>query len=264
MGPQPSDTNQSEQNTNQTHDDAPSFQPPQTLSDSVPTHPQAPQTPPPYTPPLATAQQPFQVPPAGPLPTTGQPLPPTNAPVAADTGQTFGIIGLILPFVLLSLVGLVFSIISTVKASKAGASKTLGIVGIILNSFAILATGGTILLFIIIGAAASMQAGSQVTFAQSEERSVTAKAEVYYDLYHAYPATISDFEKNSETKIDPTVKVITSDPTDAYSVKYQQCSPTGAQVVYYDSSTRELVVTPLGDAPIYNDCMTTSRSALYN
>lgn len=59
----------------------------------------------------------------------GTPPPPTSS----DDGKTLSIIGLILAFVGMQLIGLILSIIGFSKAKKAGASKGLAIAGIILN-----------------------------------------------------------------------------------------------------------------------------------
>ncbi len=59
------------------------------------------------------------------------PLSKSQARVKA--GQTTGIIGMLLAFMGLGPIGLTFSIISAVQLTKAGAPKTLSILGIFFN-----------------------------------------------------------------------------------------------------------------------------------
>lgn len=52
-------------------------------------------------------------------------------------GQTTGTIGMLLAFVCLGPIGLIFSIISAVQLSKAGAPRTLSTLGIFFNLISI-------------------------------------------------------------------------------------------------------------------------------
>lgn len=67
-----------------------------------------------------------------------QPVPPTSpAPQTAtnqeNPGQTLGIVSIVLSFVGLSLIGLILAVISRKKSKAAGASTTLGTVGLVLG-----------------------------------------------------------------------------------------------------------------------------------
>lgn len=61
----------------------------------------------------------------------------SNSHAHVKAGQTTGIIGMLLAFVCLGPIGLIFSIISAVQLTKAGASKTLSTLGIFFNLISI-------------------------------------------------------------------------------------------------------------------------------
>lgn len=70
--------------------------------------------------------------PVTPTPLTPMPAAPTIATAAENPGQTLSIIGLVLAF-LFPLVGIFLSVIGRNKSKKAGASTTVGTVGVVLN-----------------------------------------------------------------------------------------------------------------------------------
>lgn len=57
-----------------------------------------------------------------------------NGPAGVDPGKTLAIVGLILPFVGLSLVGLILGIVAKIKSSKAGYSNGLALAAIIVSA----------------------------------------------------------------------------------------------------------------------------------
>jgi len=183
---------------------------------------------------------------------SSQPIPPARPQeIAQNPGQTFGILGIVFSF-LFAPIGFVFSIVSTIQSSKASAPKTLGIIGIILSTlFMIILLGVLVLLGI---AYRFYLHREQTSFNQTAAKTVQRKAETYRTLFDSYPATINDFARDDATRLNPDMIITDTNPTDDSSVKYQQCSPDGAQVTYYDSAERSLVVVPLGIAPSGTDC----------
>ena len=107
-----------------------------------------PASPPPYQAPLA------QVPP--------QQTPPLNT---VDPGKTLGIVGFILAFVGIQVVGLVLSIIGYHKSKAAGSKNGLALAGIWLNSIGIILVGLVIFLTILM-----------IAFSGVDQRADTTKA----------------------------------------------------------------------------------------
>ncbi len=205
-------------------------------------------------------QDPAPQPPATPSPVGPTPQPtyaapgqPTtySPPPAQNPGQTMGIIGLVLAFVGLAPIGLVLSIISLVQSGKAQASKTLGIIGTILNSLEIIAGVILILLFTGLLAIASLEPADDarlrlITYAIE----IDDKAKAYKEQEGDYPLAISDFAKYPQSRLTNTeYTVVDKDPTGTHMLKYQRCSKTGAQVTYSDPEFgNKLMVHKIGDA----------------
>jgi len=89
-----------------------------------------------------------------------QPMAPTQ-PIEQDPGKTMGIIGLILAFVGVQLIGLILSIIAYRKSAKAGFKNSIAIVGIIANSILMLVGLGVITLVVLL-ATAGLQTASAI------------------------------------------------------------------------------------------------------
>lgn len=64
-----------------------------------------------------------------------------------NPGQATGIIAIILSFVGLAPFGIVLSVISTVQSKRAKASPTLGVIGIVINTVAMLTLAFLIVVF---------------------------------------------------------------------------------------------------------------------
>lgn len=183
------------------------------------------------------------------------PLPPAaNQPAAAgahynmpqtNPGQTIGIIGLIFAFVGLAPIGLVLSIISTVKSSSASSSKSLGIVGIILNALGIVLLG-FFFFVIVLSAYSGIQYRAEDSATQSNATIVAKHAEAYYAQSGNYPQTIADFERYETSRIDEPINVIAQGPTTTSEVQYKACGITGAKVAYLKTSSTVPVVMFIG------------------
>lgn len=163
---------------------------------------------------------------------------------ATNPGQTTGIIGLILAFVGLAPIGLVLSIISTVKSSGARAPKVLGVMGIALNALSMI-----ILLFFIavtIVAYSGVQTRANDSKTVTEANIVAKRAEAYKVENGSYPQTLADFSKYEVSQVDPEIPLVSSGPSDESEVYYRPCSATGARVAYLSHSSTIPVSIYLG------------------
>lgn len=116
----------------------------------------------------------------------GGPMPPV-ANNAQDDGKTLSIIGLVMAFLGMQLIGLILSIIGLSKAKKAGASKGVAIAGIVLNAIGMI-VGLIIAIFLIIGIAnndsKSDTSNSSTSTSQSSDNSdiSAVTADKVYDM----------------------------------------------------------------------------------
>lgn len=99
-------------------------------------------------------------------------------------------------------------------------------------------------------------AGREV-MARSSADAVVKKAETYYTLHGSYPRAIDDFDDYKESSLQGKWKVSDKTPTEETydEVRYVSCSSNSAQVIYYSSLTRGLVVRSLGDASNSEACL---------
>ena len=176
---------------------------------------------------------------------------PTQPSAQPNDGHVVGIIGLVMAFVFLWPVGIVLSIISIVQASKARASKTLGIVGLVLNILGILTS--IILVAITVVAYNGIQDRAQTSQDHATANLVASHAEAYYVIEEPvqYPSNLAAFEQYTDTSLSelPSDSVTVQDGTDPTPgvVTYKRCNPESAWVSYY-RSTSQAVVIPLGNA----------------
>ena len=188
------------------------------------------------------------------------PLPPTptgtdGAPTAApdahyhmppiNPGQTNGIIGMILPFVGLSPIGLVFSIISTLQSGKANTSRTLGIIGIVFNAVGIVVS----LFFLLVIASVIATSGTDIkeqmldSVAQARAYEVRQHAEEYYAKHGSYPATSEALTTMTD---DPTLTIVPRPTANRNNIGYAPCGSDGASVEYLKHSSTVPIVLYLG------------------
>ena len=156
---------------------------------------------------------------------------------AINPGKKSGVIGVILPFlVVLAPIGLVFSIISTVKSSRAGVPVSLGVIGIILNVVVI--TSSAFFLFIVYNVPqAGLQQRNKDTESKNHARTVAAHADEYYHQFGNYPQSVSDFQRLEASRLSNTLVVKNTGPTVQGEILYQACGPRGAKVVYISSTS---------------------------
>ena len=134
-----------------------------------------------------------QQPPQPPVPPIAQPTPQQPVGQTDNPGQTLGIIGIVLGFVGLSVVGIVLSAISMSKSGKANAPKTLGIVGLDINIIITILVPILILPLLFAASYSGIQGRAKDTAAQASANYVVLRAEAYDEASGKYPATIADF-----------------------------------------------------------------------
>jgi len=196
-------------------------------------------------------QQPQQ--PPVPVPPAVAPAPQQPASQTDNPGQTLGIVGIVLGFVGLSVVGIVLSAISVSKSGKANASKTLGIVGLVLNIVITILVPLLVFPLLLTVSYSGIQGKAKDGVAKASANVVVLKAENYSEATGSYPATVAEFGTSPESNLGST-QVSENDPTDEKTVKYQRCSEKGAQVTFYMTSTKQLQVVPLGNASSRPNC----------
>ena len=198
-----------------------------------------------------------------------------------NPGQVFGIISIVLSFVGLSIVGIILGVVSRNKSKAAGASTTLGTVGMVLG---IVSTVLAVLAFLLIlvpaillaavgaqegykdaapsdssnyssGSSESSSSDSPASNLASQASRVAKKAEAYKAIAGDYPKYSSDFKKYSESTIDSDIYVYTMFVSNK-NVSYFYCGAGAAQVVYYgNASGTTLNITPLGTASGTESCV---------
>ena len=82
----------------------------------------------------------------------------------------------------------------------------------------------------------AVEARAKESSAMSYAAMIAKKAEAYNVITGAYPATVADFAKQPESKLDDPSMVVATLPQDQAHIAYKKCtSDTGAQVVYRKS-----------------------------
>ncbi len=184
-----------------------------------------------------------------------QPVQPSQ-PAAAKPGKALSIVGFIMAFVGLGLVGLILSIISVIKAKKAGLKNGLAIAGIILNSLSIIVA--SILISFTLIAYNGVTAKAQTSKASSNALTMESCAEIYYMYNDEYPDEASDFtEAGSSCSISLTDTLNGSNGLDSVSYQYSGSygSADGGKISYWDFTTGKLSssVLYIGSASSYSD-----------
>ena len=180
---------------------------------------------------------------------------PTAAPDAhyhmppVNPGQTNGIIGMILPFVGLSPIGLVFSIISTLQSGKANTSRTLGIIGIALNAIGIVISLFFLLIIVAVVSSSDVNLKERMldTVTQTKAYEVRDDALSYYHQHGAFPSTP---EALTGTLDNPTITLAPRPITNADHIGYAACGTDGASVEYLKHSSTVPIILYLGTGSV--------------
>lgn len=176
--------------------------------------------------------------------------PPARSSASEAPGLVIGVIGLVMPFLFLSAIGLVLSIISTVQAAKAKSSKVIGIVGVVLNAIGLIITT----CFIVALTLAIIAKDNEDTRAAETQnnsfmaKQIAHKAEVFRRVAGVYPMDLRDFEAVPYSSLeDLPVDVTETTPTDSSTFMYRACGQRGAEVAYFDTTTEKVVYRYIGD-----------------
>lgn len=183
------------------------------------------------------AQQPYSAP--------QQPVaPPLAAVPQKNPGLVFGIIGIVLSFIFLAPIGLVLSIIGTVKSHKAQTSAAVSIIGIVLNALALI--GGVFFLFITLAAYSGVQQRAKDVTVETNAHSVVAHAEQYYAEKGSYPASAAELAAYDSSASG--YSIVAENPTSSSTIQYVACGQDGGQVLYLLPSTSSVDIYPVGNA----------------
>lgn len=173
-----------------------------------------------------------------------------------DPGKTLGIVGFIMAFVGLQVVGLILSIVGYDKSKKAGHKNGLAFAGIILNGIATLLV--VILLPIItIVAYNGITIKAKTSTGLSAAHEVVLAAESYDADNGGYPGNLSQL-KGESTFIDSTVKqssaVITSPPSVSSTIEFYTCGLSGNKIGYWDYANNNVIYVYSGVANDSSTC----------
>lgn len=202
-------------------------------------------------------QQPTPVAPAAPTPIVDQPIQPAQPvqpqpvqpsgapqyaapnPSAVDPGKTFGIVGFVMVFVGLQLIGLIFSIIGFNKSKKAGFKNTLAKVGIILNSIILAIAIVVIPLFLItIVSYNGISERANASAARSTAAEIIKLSEEYHTNNGSFPTTLASLSaksNNFDVKA-ATSKLLTAKPSTPSTIEFYTCTD-GNKVGYWNYPT---------------------------
>ena len=203
---------------------------------------------------------PFTTPPVTPQPPEQQPIAPqppaSQPPTALDPGKTLGIVGFIMAFIGLQLVGLILSIVGFNKSKNAGFKNSLAFVGIILNGV-FLALAIIIIPIIVLSIFVSYNGISEranTSAAQSSAAQVAKNAELYAADNGTYPTTFSQISNKVGSGITFSKKAITSEPPYVSTVEFSTCGTSGNKIGYWDYQQKTTLYTYAGTASKSSTC----------
>ena len=188
---------------------------------------------------------------------------PVSTTPTDDPGKTLGIVGFILVFIGIAIVGLPLSIIGYRKSKKAGFENNLAIAGIVLNSIAIFLSLA-LLTFVITETFISynsVRSNANTAQISSNSNSIQDIAELFARKTGNYPKQVSDFYYSDY--INPKNIDILNTPDQlnktngGKSIVYQytvdnrtSSNATGGRIIYWDSKNNKVSddVIYIGDA----------------
>jgi hypothetical protein len=168
--------------------------------------------------------------------------------------KTLAIVGLIMAFVGLQLVGLIISIIAKRKAVKPSSTNTIALIGIILNAVFIV-VGFVVLLAVTLTAYSGITAKANTAVSQTSEKSLAASVNAYISANNKLPTTASELTLESSVKLG---SVATMPPSPSYA-EYAYCAGGSiARLGYWDYSKNAPVYTyadSTGGSTSSTDCI---------
>lgn len=191
-----------------------------------------------------------------------------------NPGKVITIVGFVMAFIGLGVVGIILSIIGLIKSKKAGHKNGLAIAGIILNVLSMI--GMIILISITLvsynsltsKAKASQSAQESSNYdslaaiaktSQAESIALTVKdcAEIYYESNGSYPNKLSDFSDMYSTCSDTAASTLTSSTgttTAEYQYSGDSAAGNGGRIGHWDYTTGQISTSVLyvGNADEYS------------
>lgn len=183
---------------------------------------------------------------------------PSQQQPAIDPGKTLGIVGFIMPFVGLSPVGLILSIIGHNKSKKAGIDNKLSFAGIIINAvflfLSVIAIVISIALMVV--SYSGINAIEDTAAAKTTASATQFIAEARWTDNGSFPDEISDFTSNTSGQPRLPVGIIilsnlnNLNNTNGHdTVMYQYSgsfgNATGGRIMYWDFTNNKISDTPI-------------------
>lgn len=166
-----------------------------------------------------------------------QPTQPTTTP-----GKVMGIVGFILAFVGLGLIGLILSIIATMKAKKAGIKNRLAFAGIILNAVSMIVTTIIAILFsLTLVSFNGVTTKANTSLNRSNASTVANAADAYYAENYTYPA-LGNLDDSFVT-IPSNIIVTSAAPSSANPSKITYISEDSGYCIQYWDGTNNSIAT---------------------
>lgn len=185
-----------------------------------------------------------------------QQVPPTEYYPHENPGKTMGIVGFVLAFVV-SIAGLIVSIIALRKSRAAKYGNPLAIAGIIISSLSIL-FWILVIPAITIVSYQGITNRANTTTAQMAASNVVKKSAAYWAETKTYPRSANDLNKPGEIyHVQGVVfasEPLTEKPLDAHTVTFYTCGNEGNKVEYWDYTENEPVALYIGDASTTTSC----------
>jgi hypothetical protein len=160
-------------------------------------------------------------------------------PQSNNPGKVIGIIGFIMAFLPLQLVGLILSIIGLVQSNKAGHTNGLAIAGIVLNSIGLLLVP---LFLITIFAYAGITDRANTNAAAANASSAIKYSELYEAEYDKYPSSFTEmslYANSTGSTVLDTLRLspvpLTSYPNSVTMITFYVCGEAGNKAGYWDS-----------------------------
>lgn len=158
-----------------------------------------------------------------------------SQPVHTSTpGKALGIVGFILGFVGLSLIGLILSIIASVQSSKAGVKNGLAIAGIVTNSIFLVVVAPLMLITVVSYNGITSRANTNA--ALSSANTVLKYAEIYYADNGSYPTTFAETAVPVKS-IELSKTALTEKPSTYNTITFSSCGTTGVKIGYWNYQT---------------------------
>ena len=181
-----------------------------------------------------------------------------SQPVQSSTpGKALGIVGFILGFVGLSLIGLILSIIASVQSSKAGVKNGLAIAGIVTNSIFLVIVAPIMLITIVSYNGITARANTNSALASAN--TVLKYAELYNADNGTYPMAYSYIASESTPLRNVTLQpeYLKSAPAEPETINFYSCGGNGVKIGYWNYQDAQMMTLSAGDTS--GDCVLSTK-----